>query len=69
MPQIIIRNATMDDCPVIVDLIRELAIFEKLEHEAKADTATLQESLFGKNPKAYALLVEVGGSIPLSCEE
>lgn len=57
----IIREATREDCPTILELIRELARFEKLEHAVTADVQTIEQSLFGKNPHAFALLAEEGG--------
>jgi GNAT superfamily N-acetyltransferase len=64
---IVIRNAIVDDCPLLVELIRELAVFEKLEHEMAADAATIKNSLFGKNAKAYALIAEAGGKTAGFC--
>lgn len=47
-----IRDATKDDVPAIIGFIRELAIYEKLEHEMKATPDILSESLFPSNPKS-----------------
>ena len=49
-----IRTATPADIPVIHALIRELAEYEKLPHEAKATEAQLHEALFGAHPAAFA---------------
>jgi GNAT superfamily N-acetyltransferase len=51
-----IRAATRDDVPLIADLIRELAAYEKLAHEAVADEETLQATLFGAHPGAEVML-------------
>jgi GNAT superfamily N-acetyltransferase len=51
-----LRLATPDDVPVILDFIRALARYEKLEHQVTADEARLRESLFGPRPAAEALL-------------
>ncbi|MCX5049109.1 MULTISPECIES: GNAT family N-acetyltransferase [unclassified Streptomyces] len=49
-----IRTATPADIPVIHALIRELADYEKVPHEAKATEAQLHEALFSEHPAAYA---------------
>lgn len=43
------------DIPLILDFIRRLARYEKLEHEVTATEALLRERLFG--PKRYAEVV------------
>jgi len=56
-----IREATQADLPLITSLVRELAEYEKLAHQAVATEADFAESLFGPSPKAYALIVEHEG--------
>jgi GNAT superfamily N-acetyltransferase len=56
-----IRSATLEDLPLITSLVRELAEYEKLAHQAVATEADFAESLFGPHPKAYALIVEHDG--------
>jgi GNAT superfamily N-acetyltransferase len=56
-----IREATPDDLSLIASLVRELAEYEKLAHQAVATEADFAESLFGPSPKAYALIVEHEG--------
>ena len=56
-----IRPATKQDIPEILAFIRQLAEYEKLLHEVRADEATLEHSLFGPSPKAYAILAEEAG--------
>ncbi len=67
MPDVIIREAAPADCPVLMELIRELARYEKLEHEVRADAEALRESLFGTHPYAYALLAETKGEVAGFC--
>lgn len=62
-----IRNATPSDTPQILQFIRDLAEFEKLAHEVQADEATLHQSLFGANAKAFALMVDVDGKAAGFC--
>ncbi|MCE5245043.1 MAG: GNAT family N-acetyltransferase [Syntrophobacteraceae bacterium] len=47
-----IRLATVADVPLILSLIRELAVYEKLEHAVTATEEDLRETLFV--PRAYA---------------
>ncbi|HEV2695103.1 MAG TPA: GNAT family N-acetyltransferase [Verrucomicrobiae bacterium] len=50
-----------DEIPVLMELIRELAKFEKLEHEFTATAESLQAAFFGPQPAAGALLARVDG--------
>ena len=52
-----IRYATEKDCEVILDFIKELAIYEELEGQVVATVSDLQESLFNQK-KAEVLLLE-----------
>ena len=47
--------ATVDDIPLILGFIKELAEYERLAHEVVATEAVLRETLFG--PRAYAEVV------------
>jgi len=58
-----LRPATPADCTAIVGLIRELAVFEKLEHLVVITPETLQPQLFGPRPAAEAVVGEVGGEV------
>jgi GNAT superfamily N-acetyltransferase len=57
-----IRPARLDDAPTIANLIRELAVYEKLEHKARATSDDLARYLFGDRPAAEVLIAEVDGS-------
>ena len=56
-----IRPTTAEDVSLILQFIRELAEYEKLAHEAQADTATLQAELFGARPMAECVIAEYDG--------
>lgn len=56
-----IRQATKDDADLILNFIKELAVYEKLSHEVRADAEILRASLFGKDPKAYCVIAEWDG--------
>ena len=47
-----IRPATREDIPALFGLIRELAVYEKLEHLVVADEAMLERELFGEGSRA-----------------
>ena len=51
-----IRPAELEDVPVILTLIKELADYEKLLHEVVATEKLLKETLFGDNSNAEVLL-------------
>lgn len=54
-----IRPARPEDAETLVALIRELAVYEKLEHQARATPEDLRRHLFGPQPRAEALLAEI----------
>jgi GNAT superfamily N-acetyltransferase len=56
------RFAERNDVPVIAELIRALARFEKLEHEVTMTEELLDKALFGPHPYAETLLAEEDGS-------
>jgi GNAT superfamily N-acetyltransferase len=60
-PVITIRPATPADVPVIVEMIEELAEFERLRDQCHAEASALQEHLFGPTPRAEVLLADHGG--------
>jgi GNAT superfamily N-acetyltransferase len=60
---IIIRRAIKDDCPRMMELIHELAVYER---EPDAVTVTFDhfvESGFGENPVWFAYVAEVDGNV------
>src|SRR5678815_846813 len=56
-----IRPATRADAPVIASLVRELAVYEKLEHEAKATAGDFLRELDAPNPVIRVLIAEWNG--------
>jgi len=58
-----INPVTPAEVPALLELIRELARFERLEHEVEATVESLQNSLFGPQPAAGALLGRTGGEL------
>lgn len=51
-----IRPATEGDCPLVLAFIRELAAYEKLEHQVTATEPKVRETLFGPGRCAHVLL-------------
>ncbi len=58
LPDFRLRQATKDDCGLILGFIKELAEYEKLAHEVVASAETLEESLFGEKPYAEVVIGE-----------
>ena len=61
--QIRIDPATPADVPMIRTLIRELAEFERLLHEANATDEQIHESLFGPKPGAEVIMARVDDEV------
>ena len=51
------------EVPLLLELIRELARFEKLEHEVETTPGLLHQALFGPQPAAGALLARCDGEV------
>src|SRR5438094_5564614 len=51
-----IRPARVEDVPVILELIRDLATYERAPHEVTATEEQLVDVLFGERPAAEVLL-------------
>lgn len=56
-----IRDAIPADAPLILRFIRELAIYEKLEHAVTANEALIRQNLFSANATTHALILEQTG--------
>ncbi|MEA3264901.1 MAG: GNAT family N-acetyltransferase [Pseudomonadota bacterium] len=57
-----IRPATPADLPLIAQLIRDLAEYEKLAHEVRFDETVMGEKLFGARPYAEVVIGELDGA-------
>ena len=62
MSPVDIRLATKADVPLLHGLIRQLAIYEKLEHTMVSTEADVAEGLFGARPAAEALVASLDGA-------
>jgi GNAT superfamily N-acetyltransferase len=54
----VIRPAVVDDVPRIVELIVELATYEREAASAQATAEQLREALFGPDPAVFCLVAE-----------
>ncbi|HTR28964.1 MAG TPA: GNAT family N-acetyltransferase [Puia sp.] len=63
MENIIVRRAAREDCPRLLELIRELAHYEKAPDEVTVTAEHFTESGFGPNPVWWAFVVLVDGNI------
>ena len=53
-----IRPADADDAPLLMRFVRELARYEKAEHEVQANEHDLRRDLFGPESRVEALICE-----------
>lgn len=56
MTEIVIRSATPDDSALIYHFVRELAIYERAEHEVVTDIDGIRASIFGPESTVSALI-------------
>jgi GNAT superfamily N-acetyltransferase len=57
-----VRRARRDDVPVMVRLVRELAAYEKAEHEVRLTEEQLSAALFGESPALFGHVALADGS-------
>lgn len=57
-----LRDARPGDGATIARLVRALAEYERLAHEAKATPDDFERALFGTPARAHALIAEAGGA-------
>ncbi len=60
---ILIRRAKKSDCVRLLELIQELAVYEKAPEEVTVTLAHFEESGFGENPVWWAFVAEVNGVV------
>ncbi|MDK1358925.1 GNAT family N-acetyltransferase [Arthrobacter sp. zg-Y1219] len=58
-----IRPARREDVPVILELIHDLAIYEKEPHAVKNTAEALERNLFGDNPAIFAHVAVEQGAV------
>ena len=58
-----IRSATIDDISIILQLIKELADYEKARDEVEATEEDLANTILAKDAKAHCEVIEVDGEV------
>ncbi|HMW65895.1 MAG TPA: GNAT family N-acetyltransferase [Chitinophagaceae bacterium] len=58
-----IRRAVKEDCPRLMELVRELAVYEKAPNEVTVSLEHFEESGFGKNPVWWAFVADTEDGI------
>ncbi|MFM7873787.1 MAG: GNAT family N-acetyltransferase, partial [Actinomycetota bacterium] len=58
-----IRVANVQEVPIILNLIKDLAEYEKAPDEVEANESDLVATIFAENPKVFCDVVEVDGEI------
>ncbi|MFZ0006789.1 MAG: GNAT family N-acetyltransferase [Steroidobacteraceae bacterium] len=61
MSAVTVRAATAADVPLALAFIRELAVYERLEHQVVATQADLTSALFGARPYAEVVFACLDG--------
>lgn len=60
---VVIRRAVKEDCPRLLELIRELAVYEKAPDDVTVTMEHFVDSGFGKKPVWWAFVAEVDGRV------
>jgi GNAT superfamily N-acetyltransferase len=63
MDMITTRRATREDCPRLLELVKELALYEKAPEQVTVTLEHFEESGFGPNPVWWAFCAEENGVI------
>ena len=58
-----IRFAVKEDSPQILQLIKDLADYEKAPNDAVATLEQIEETIFGPSPSAFCHVAEVDGQV------
>ena len=58
-----IRRAERKDCARIMELVHELAVYEKAPDEVTVTLEHFEESGFGANPVWWAFVAEIEGKV------
>lgn len=63
MKEAVIRPARREDCPRLLELVRELAVFERAPDAVTISPARFEEAGFGPCPVWRAVVADEGGSV------
>jgi GNAT superfamily N-acetyltransferase len=61
--EVSIRRAEKRDCPRMLELVHELAAFERAPDEVSVTLEHFEESGFGENPVYWAFVAEAGDKV------
>ena len=61
--QTVIRRAVREDCARILELVKELAEYERAPHEVTVTLEHFEESGFGEQPVWWAFVAEMDGRV------
>ena len=61
MSELTIRKAVEADAAVLLKFIKDLALYEKAEHEVLATEESIKTSMFSDNSQVFALICECDG--------
>ena len=62
MQNVHIRPAVATDAATIFDLVKQLSVYEKLEHMVSGNESMLREALFGTKPSCECVIAEEEGT-------
>lgn len=60
---ITLRKAVKEDCPRLLDLVKELAVYERAPREVTVTLEHFEKSGFGSRPVWWAIVAEVDGRV------
>ena len=61
--EISIRRATREDCPRMLELVKELATYERAPEQVSVTLQHFEESGFGPDPVYWAFVAEAEGQV------
>lgn len=61
-PGVVIRDAVPGDEGLVDHFVRQLAIYEKMEHLANGTPQMFAQALFSSSPRVWALIIEHAGT-------
>jgi len=60
---VVVRRARPGEAGLVLDFVKQLAVYEKLESEVEATEAMLDAALFGPAPRVHCDFAEVDGAV------
>jgi GNAT superfamily N-acetyltransferase len=60
---VVVRDAVPDDVDKLVDLVRQLARYERSEEAAQATREDFRRALFCPGPQVFALVADLAGAV------